>query len=164
MKNKKANRNANIVIAIICILAFSSIALMLIMPIMRGNVQTTNVVTIPTAKAIITSKDGSTHSVSANFSIDVKSREVDKVDRTGLSTRISTIMADLDYDKIISADGTSYVKEKVMDELGGVAGKVKIERLYLTDMQSGMSRLFYEDGPVENKRNDTMKEIFQGIK
>ncbi len=162
-----AKRNTRLILLIILLLGAGGIALTFLFPSIFGEpIIKTNFVKAPTSKAVLSSTDGKKHAVIAKFAIEVDEKDKPKIDTKTISSEISSILEQLDYEKIIDANGVAYLKQEVLNRLANNESGQKVKGVYLDDLLTGGESL-YNAAPEEQESvngNDMFKGLFKNAK
>lgn len=166
-KNTDTSNKSRKMLIIALILLFIVATIIAIFTFTGRNELSTKILTIPTVEVgVISSTDNELHTVKAEFVVEVLG-DGKGVSVNDVQSKISNLMAHLDYDKMTMTGSTSYIVSNLEYQLAEYFDDVKITGLFISELgydgvnvSSGTSNVVPSS---ESKRSETMKGLFQGI-
>ena len=152
----KEKHTASKVILVSVLVLFAVTAIIFGASIAKPN----DMVTIPRIKTSIISSDNKSHSIEADFSVQLKKGAKDmnqkNIDSYALYKEIAIAIDRLDYQKLCSYNGTEYLKQTVIDQLSKTIPSENVENVYITNIIS--------DYPLpEVKQSNKISTFLQSI-
>lgn len=165
-KRERFERTQKFIVVGVIAFAVIVVFLAIVFPAISGGMGSSagNIVSVPRVSTVVSSsKDGSTYSVRAKFSIELAEGSKAKVDAGTLQGKITDIMGTLDYDRMNEDGADLYIKENIENGLSGYIDPSEIQSVYITEFQSGDS-LMPLDEPDGSQRDNVLRGLFRNMK
>ena len=105
--------------------------------------------TVPTVHTTMRSADGQVYNINANFSLEIDPEVRQSVNASAVGSRITEVIAQLDYEELTSEYGADYLKEHVREGLREYIDPENLTAIYITDLRDSTDRLYAEPAPME---------------